>query len=345
MLEPHRAALNATGSGRGIRGEDEMQSCRLLEKKSGHATEVDFATALEAARGGNGYVYIHLSEPTQEELESIARELDLHELTIEDLQNDRVRSKVEEFENHLFVVLKAPNFAGDRDSLEVVNLNLLLFRNTLICVHRKPVAAIQEFEEELSRRPAIMQRGPSFIMYRILDRLVDGYFPVLDDIDETTDDIQTRLFERFDPSVSSLIFAVKTRIMHLHRRIGPQREILMNLANRPEALIPPKIQIYYRDVYDHIIRIHDALESYRDVLQSAMDSYMTLVSYRMNQVMKVLSVVATIMLPLSLLAGVFGTNFEFLPGSHYRYGFWVFVGVLAAIGTASAIYFKKRHWF
>jgi magnesium transporter len=119
----------------------------------------------------------------------------------------------------------------------------------------------------------------------------------------------------------------------------------MSLANRPHPLIPTEVQVYFRDVYDHLIRIHDNLESYRDILQGAMDSYMTQVSNRMNQVMKTLSIVATIMLPLGILTGLYGTNFEVLPGSERPGGFWIFLAVMFVFGLAATIYFKAKEWF
>jgi magnesium transporter len=181
-------------------------------------------------------------------------------------------------------------------------------------------------------------------MYSILDRVVNRYFTLMDELDDTTEEIQSRIFERFDPEASFLIFEWKTKVAHLRRRVGPQREMLMNLANRPHPLIPQNIQVYFRDVYDHLTRIHDNLESYRDILQGAMDSYMTQVSNRMNEVMKVLSIVATIMLPLGILTGLYGTNFDVLPGSKGAYSFWIFVGGMFAVAAGATIFFKLRKW-
>ena len=157
--------------------------------------------------------------------------------------------------------------------------------------------------------------------------------------------IQTRIFEQFDKDVSATIYEAKSQVALLRRRVGPQREVLMNLANRPQPLIPPKVQVYFRDVYDHIIRIHDNLESYRDILQGAMDSYMNQVSNRMNEVMKVLSIVATIMLPLGILTGLYGTNFEVLPGSRDPFAFWIFLGAMLLLIVAATAFFKIKKWF
>jgi magnesium transporter len=322
-----------------------METCYVFDKQSGLRTDLETRAALEGAKDPHQVVWINLSEPTPEQLETISQALNLHELTLEDLQNARVRPKVEEFEDHIFVVFKALNLNEGEDILDVINLNMLLFKNVLITAHLKPLVSIRELLEEESKRPACIQRGPAFVMYTILDRIVDEYFPMMDELDDTTEEIQSHIFERFDPDVSSRIFEWKTRVAHLRRRVGPQREMLMNLANRPHPLIPAKIQVYFRDVYDHLIRIHDNLESYRDILQGAMDSYMTQVSNRMNEVMKVLSIVATIMLPLGILTGLYGTNFEVLPGAKGEYSFWIFVGGMLAVAAGAAIFFRLRRWF
>lgn len=322
-----------------------MESSYVFDKKSGLRTCLDLPTALEAAKDPQQVVWINLFQPTPEELEIVSRALNLHELTLEDLQNARGRPKVEEFENHIFVVFKALNLNEGEDILDVINLNMLLFKNILITAHLKPLPSVKALLDSERARPTCLNKGPAFLMYTIVDRIVDEYFPLMDELDDTTEEIQSQIFERFDPTVSSRIFEWKTRVAHLRRRVGPQREMLMNLANRPHPLIPPKIQVYFRDIYDHLIRIHDNLESYRDILQGAMDSYMTQVSTRMNEVMKVLSIVATIMLPLGILTGLYGTNFEVLPGAKGAYSFWIFLGGMLAVAGGAAIFFKLRRWF
>jgi len=138
---------------------------------------------------------------------------------------------------------------------------------------------------------------------------------------------------------------LKMKVTHLRRLLGPKREMLNNLISRQHSLIHPKTQLYLRDVYDHIIRINDYLETYREILQGAMDSYLTQMSNRMNEIMKTLSAVATTMLPLGILAGIYGTNFKILPGSEGPYSFWLFLGLMGVIFLASLMYFKKKKWF
>jgi magnesium transporter len=338
---PHADPRNHLFFGRRLK----MIHAMIFEKKPATFRILELDESLRMFREQNGTVWIDLFQPTLEELETVGKALDIHELTLEDLGNPHVRPKVEEFADHLFVVFKALNLNEGEERLDVINLNCLLFRNGLITAHLKPLLPIRDAQHEMPVHPSELKKGPSFLMYQILDRVVDQYFPLMDEVEDVLDDMQSRIFEKFDKSVSQGIFEWKGKIAHLRRHLGPQREILMNLSNRHQLLIPEKVQVYFRDVYDHVVRIHDALESYRDILQGAMDSYMTQVSNRMNEVMKVLSIVATVMLPLGILTGLYGTNFRVLPGANEPYAFWVFVGMMLAVAGGFTIFFKCKKWF
>jgi len=317
----------------------------VFDKKTGEGRDADLEGALAAFEDPRSLVWINLLRGTDDELRSVGGALGIHELTLEDVQAPRLRPKVEDFETYSFVVFKALNFNPGEDRLDVINLNCILFRNALVTAQLKPLLSIKELLAEARENRLAVKNGASFLLYHVLDRVVDRYFPLMDEIDEKLDEVQARIFERFDRDVSATIFDAKTQVAHLRRRVGPQREILMNLSNRPHSLIAPKVQVYFRDVYDHIIRIHDNLESYRDILQGAMDSYMTQLSNRMNEVMKVLSIVATIMLPLGILTGLYGTNFDVLPGARNPFGFWIFLGGMLLMVVGATVFFKIKKWF
>jgi len=322
-----------------------METNYVFEKTSGLIKEVSLEDALQEGKGKQSCVWINLFDPSEQEITAISQALALHELTVEDLLSPKVRPKVEEFEDHLFVVFKAMNFNKGEDILDMINLNFLLFKNMLITVHIETLKSITELQDEVKKRPKILKQGVDFLFYSILDRVVDKYLPLLDELADELDEVEKRLFEEFDPKVSETIFKIKASIAQLRKRVAPQREILLNLSGRQHQLINPKTQVYLRDVYDHIIRVHDNLESYRDIIQGAMDSYMTQVSNRMNDVMKTLSIVATVMMPLAFLTGLYGTNFEVLPGSKGPYAFWIFIAIMTGILVLNAAYFKWKKWF
>lgn len=321
-----------------------IANCIVLNKESGQKTACELDFAIDAMKIKQNEIWIDILDPAEADLKIIQDALAVHELTIEDLQKPHVRPKIEEFEDHIFVVFKALNLNTQEDSLDTINLNFLLFKNVLVTVHLEPLISIRDTIDDVMKRPDILKRGVDFLMYILVDRVIDKYLLVLDNLDEAVDDIENKLFQKFDPSISEKIFQLKSDIAHMRRRVAPQREMLANLSGRPHPLIHPKTQVYFRDVYDHIIRIYDNLESYRDILQSAMDSYITQVSNRMNEIMKVLSIVATIILPLNLLAGLYGTNFEILPGSKGPWAFFTFCSILISIAISGSIYFRFKKW-
>ena len=322
-----------------------MGCCYVFHKAAGTITNIDLAAALEAAKDKQNVVWINLFQPTADELAVLKESLNLHELTVEDLESARVRPKVEEFDDHLYIVFKALNFREAVEEIDRINLNLLLFKNILITAYLEPIDSIDQLVNEIPKRPAIMQRGADFLLYSVLDCVVDDYFPFMDELDEATDRLEGEIFEKFNRKLSSEIFQLKLKVTHLRRLLGPKREMLNNLISRPHSLINPKTQVYLRDVYDHIIRINDYLETYREILQGAMDSYLTQMSNRMNDIMKTLSAVATTMLPLGIIAGIYGTNFKKLPGAEGQYSFWLFMAAMGLVFLANLIYFKKKKWF
>jgi len=322
-----------------------MGCCYVFNKTSGTMTNVDLTAALDAANDKQNVVWINLFQPTADELAVLKESLNLHELTIEDLESFRVRPKVEEFDDHLYIVFKALNFKEGAEEIDRINLNLLLFKNILITSYLEPIDSITQLVNEIPNHPAVMQKGADFFLYVVLDRVVDDYFPFMDELDEATDKLEGEIFEKFNRKLSAEIFGLKLKVTHLRRLLGPKREMLNNLISRPHPLINPKTQVYLRDVYDHIIRINDYLETYREILQGAMDSYLTQMSNRMNDIMKTLSAVATTMLPLGIIAGIYGTNFKVLPGSEGPHSFWLFMAVMGLVFLSTLLYFKRKKWF
>lgn len=268
----------------------------------------------------------------------------LHELTLEDLRSTTNRTKIEEFDDYTFVVFKAFNFNPGDDPLDTINTNFIIFKNVLITARLKRVYSIVDTLAEVQKRPRLMKAGPAYLVYRIMDRIVDRIIPFVEEFDDALDTIQTKIFEEFDDEISGVIFEKKTFVAQLRRRVGPQRELIGQLSSREHRFINAKTRAYFRDVHDQLIRIWDILETYRDILQGAMDSYLTQVSNRMNTVMKTLSIVATIMLPLGFLTGLYGTNFEILPGSKSPIGFWAFCLVLLVLAGLMLFGFKKKKW-
>jgi magnesium transporter len=193
----------------------------------------------------------------------------------------------------------------------------------------------------LERRPELAEAGPARLMHAIVDEAVNAYFPIIDQLDEFVDGLEDRVFASFDQSALRDIFRVKKLVLSLRRHLAPERDVFSVLTNRPSALLSAETQVYFRDIHDHILRINDAIETYRELLSNTLDSYLTQVSNRLGAVTKTLSVVATVSLPFVVVSGMWGMNFKHIPLQEQPYGFWIMLVAQLALG---ALLFAGLRW-
>jgi magnesium transporter len=182
------------------------------------------------------------------------------------------------------------------------------------------------------------------IAHAIMDIAVDAYFPLLDQLDEFVDSLEQRVFEHFDQESLRDIFAVKRTVLSLRRHLAPQREVFNSLSNRPTPLLQPESQVYFRDIYDHVLRINDSIDTYRDLLSSTLESYLSQVSNRLGNITKGLSIFATVTLPFVIISGMWGMNFHDIPLSDHPHGFWILLGVQMLIGILLVGYLRLRRY-
>jgi len=206
----------------------------------------------------------------------------------------------------------------------------------------RSVAAVQS---EVARGCQLFEKGSAGIVHALLDHLIDHYLPLMDAFDEAIDAIEIEVVTQPTQAALPKIFTLKHSLMTLRRVAVHQREILMRLSRGEFALVPPPLVPFFRDVYDHFTRVADLCDSYRELVSGALDAYLTTTSNRMNEVMKVLTAIATIMLPLSFIAGLYGMNFEHMPELKWHYGYPFVLSLMAAVAVSMLAYFKRRRWF
>jgi magnesium transporter len=258
-----------------------------------------------------------------------------HPLTIEDTLNPNSRVKIEAYDGFLFIVLRTTRFCdttADPYDLETENLYIYLGANYVVSVHAGESQIVDTVADLIRRSPDLFDRGPARLAHTLCDAAIDAFFPILDRVDEFVDGLESRVFERFDESALHDIFALKRTVLSLRRYLAPQREIFNVLANRPSPLLPPESQLYFRDVYDHVLRINDSLDTFRELLSSTLDSYLTQVSNRLGSITKGLSVIATLSVPFVVISGMWGMNFERIPLHSYPHGFLLMVVIQLALG-------------
>jgi magnesium transporter len=301
--------------------------------------------AFEHPDGATLWVDLDVSDEAQAAL--LADVFHFHPLAVEDARNPKSRVKAEEYPDFLVVVARVVSFCEttpDPYDLETANLTLFITEHAIVTTHLETLPSVQTLVERLRANPDLLERGPARIAHLVLDTAVDAYFPVLDQLDEFVDDMEQRVFGRFDEALLQEIFKVKRLVISLRRYLAPQREVLSQITMRPSRFLPPDAQLYFRDVYDHMLRITDALDSYRDLLSSTLDSYLTQVSNRLGAVSKALAVVGALSIPFVVIAGVYGMNFEHIPLSHHPYGFEIMVAVQAAVSILLLVAMRRRGW-
>jgi magnesium transporter len=260
-----------------------------------------------------------------------------HPLTVEDTLNPNSRVKIEAYDGYLFVVLRAVRFCEtttDPYDLETENLYIYLGANYVVTVHAGYSQTVDTVADLIRRSPDVFDRGPARLAHMICDTAVDAFFPILDRVDDFIDGLESRVFERFDEHALHDIFALKRTVLSLRRYLAPQREIFNVLTNRPTPLLPVESQLYFRDVYDHVLRINDSLDNFRELLSSTLDSYLTQVSNRLGSITKGLSVVATLSVPFVVISGMWGMNFARIPLQNYAHGFWIMLVLQLAFGVS-----------
>jgi magnesium transporter len=324
------------------------------------------AEALPEAPGGEDVVWVDLEAPTLEEEEKVFRHfLPVHPLTLEDITRLRRKPdepphfpKVEEFPDYLFVVVnplrpavrerlegKGRGPAGLDESLST-QLSAVLTRQVLITHHYEPVVSCAELGGYLRRHDAQASRGPDYLFHLILDVMVDQYAPLLDHFDDSLDRIELEVFRRPRQAVLMGLLRLKRTIIGLRKTLTYEREVLARLSRGEFALIDERETVYYRNVYDHLIRFTELTESSREMVTDLSQTHLAAQSNRLNEVMKVLTMISTTVLPMTLIAGVYGMNFEknVWPDFKSSWGFPFALGLMALSGLGSFLFFRWKKW-
>ena len=304
----------------------------------------DIASAL---KDPDGSLWVHIDSTSRQQVAVLEKVFGFHPLAIEDTLNPLSRPKVDQYEGYLFVTLRVVRFmeaTTDPYDLETANLYLFIGANALVTVHAGPSPNVDHVIELALRTPDLVSRGPARLAHYVMDVAVDAFFPILDRVDDFLDGLEERVFKSFDEAALRDIFAVKRLVLSLRRYLTPQREIFNVLSNRPSPLLSPDLQLYFRDVYDHMLRINDSLDTYRDLLASTMESYLSQVSNRLNLVTKGLTVVATLSVPFVVVSGMWGMNFTRIPLAGHPQGFLILLVGQLALGIGLIVLLKWRKW-
>lgn len=290
--------------------------------------------------------WYHISDPNSAALDELARRFSLHPLQIEDCRHRPQRAKIEETPEYLFFVLKHIHTAAFERSTVARpsafdDIDVFVGRDFIITVSQGDLPLLDRVRNRAAQD--VFSR-PDRVFYMLIDEVVDGYLAVLDSVAEETSSIETEILERAEPAMLRRIFRLKRRLIMFRRIAGEMRELVNTIIRREQGLIGDDLDVYFRDVYDHLIRTADFIESYRDLLTGSLDIYLSVMANRTNEVMKVLTIYGTISIPLVVITGFFGMNLP-LPWQHTPHG-TLFAILTMLISTALVLlYFKRKHWF
>lgn len=289
-------------------------------------------------------LWIDLNKPTNEELEWLYSVFGFHHLAIEDTAKQSQRPKVEAFDNHFFLVAHAIK-PGRRRHFELIELYFFVGPNYLVSIRHEPFKVLDDLIGSASES-RYLKRGPDFLLYAILDAAVDTYFPAMDKVDDAIDKLETRILDRPSKEAVAELFGLKQQLVFMRKLVGPQRDVINALTVRDFPNIAPDTVFYFRDIYDHLIRIYDMIDSYRDLISGALDIYLSTVSIHLNEVMKRLTVFATVFMPITFITGVFGMNFGIMPQVQYDSGWlwWLSVVFMGLVAGGNYYWFSKRKW-
>lgn len=289
-------------------------------------------------------VWADISDPTSQDFLDLAEEFGFHPLSIEDCQKAHQRPKVEEYPGYYFIVIYEASLAGEDDHLELRELNIFLGANYLVTVHRRPIRAIETASRLWPEWTDRAEHGSGLVAYLLMDAIVDDYLPLLDLLSERMDEFEDQIFGEFQPSSIERIFRIKKELLFLRRSITPLRDVFNMMLRREQPIFARETHVYFQDVFDHIIRVADTIDALREMLGSTMDAYLSVSGNRMNMVMKRLTSVSTILMSMTLVAGVYGMNFAFMPELRWRYGYIFALLSMVVVGLALYTYLRKVKW-
>jgi len=293
--------------------------------------------------------WVDLGAQDEAQLAVLRSRFDFHPLALRNCAQVDQRPKLEEYRDHLFVVTQGFSCAnGAVDEIAVSELHAFLGSVFLVTVHEHDIPALEDIWQRVAADARLLERGVDFVYYLVADGIVDGLFPILDTIGDEIERIEDTILE--DPKHATLgrFFDLKRRLVEMRKVLSPQRDVFALLAKRDDFRISERTSLYFRDVYDHLARLNESIEANRDLLGNALEAYLSAVSNRTNEIMKYLTLMSAVFLPLSFVVGFFGQNFESLLGvhdwMHSETLMWIMLGSCLTVPLALALWFRRKRW-
>lgn len=318
-----------------------LRAAVLVDSKT-HCDELDGEAGIKAVNSGNEIVWLDIRYSDPEAAQKILEDrLHFHHLAAEDAVSTNERPSLQEFEDVLFLSVMVP--VKERGEVEVEELGFFLRDKSLVTVCSHELDVVEDWFKRWRDHPKRIGTHPAFLMHALVDAAVDAYFPMLDHIEDISDDVADKIFNGDDQQLPT-IMKLKRALLSIRRAIAPTRDVLNSLLRRDIAQVPEEAKIYFQDVYDHALRLTDLVDTNRDAITSILDVHLSTVSNNLNVVVKKMTVLSTVLMTMALVAGVYGMNFEHMPELHWAFGYPYAIGLMFALGGLVLLAFKWVKW-
>lgn len=305
-------------------------------------TEAEIKQAFESQAG---LLWVDISNVSESDNPFLEQTFHFHPLTIEDSLSNRIHTpKVDEFEDYLFIIVHGINYSSEADVVSTSEMAIFLGNHFVVSVHNTPLFSVDAVKQKATMNGSPIKRGADFLTHALIDTLVDNVLPTIDAMNELVDTIEEEALYTPRKSTLEAIMRLKRSSQRIHRVMAPQREITNRLSRGEYPFIKRDALIFFRDIYDHLIRIEELNQAIKDRGDNALSTYLSTIANNQNETMRVLSIVATIFMPLTLLAGIYGMNFEYIPELQWRWGYFTVLGVMAIAIIGLVYWFWARKW-
>jgi magnesium transporter len=291
------------------------------------------------------HLWVDLSGPVDEQSRAVVSDIfHFHPLAIEECFEERERPKVEMYDGYLYCITHGIGPGSTAEKHDIVELDAFLCRRYLVTYHAKGSRSIESIQDVVQRTGEPLRRGPAGLLQAILDRQIDGIEPVLDDLEARLGELEEQVLERPRGSDLASLVALRRNVLHLRRWLGLQRDAVLRLSRQEFDLVSSAEALLFRDTHDHLARFTELLETYRELTNSVQEAYLSMVNNRLSENMRYLTLFSAVMLPLTLIAGIFGMNFELIPGLHHWLGFPLSLLAMTATAGLVLLFFKRKGW-
>lgn len=330
---------------------DQLIQTKPINADRNHVVEGGFARTTPHCHKDE-LLWLDITAPAESDYATLQQRFSLHPMVIEDIKSKEGRPKLHDYRDYLYIIFHALEYLppdereeneDERSPLQITEIDCLVGPDYVVTLHDVPLKPLHDLHTRWQANPQLMDSGAAFLLYEVMDEVLDDYFPLLDLLDEHIDEFEDRLFQDFEEKLSADIFSLKRCLLQIRRIAGPTRDVV-NVLLRRDADSGGQHFAYFQDLYDHTNRIVDMVDTFRDLLSGALDAYLAMASNRMNAVMKTLTSMSIILLIPTLIAGIYGMNFDNMPELHSHDGYYFAIGSMVLIAAGLTFYFKRKDW-